>query len=70
MPESKVPLQGSQTDGTPAGGWPALSAVNKHLLHQHVLIKGNRTLLSMNWAACGCKLWDFEIGYHSRNRVD
>ncbi|WP_230851554.1 hypothetical protein, partial [Pseudomonas savastanoi] len=23
-----------------------------------------------NWAACGCKLWDFEIGYHSRNRVD
>ncbi|WP_223862858.1 hypothetical protein, partial [Pseudomonas cannabina] len=24
----------------------------------------------LNWAACGCKLWDFEIGYHSRNRVD
>ncbi|SOS30549.1 transposase (plasmid) [Pseudomonas syringae pv. avii] len=23
-----------------------------------------------NRAACGCKLWDFEIGYHSRNRVD
>ncbi|SPE17172.1 hypothetical protein PSCFBP2116_P300065 (plasmid) [Pseudomonas syringae] len=23
----------------------------------------------MNWAACGCKLWDFEIGYHSRNGV-
>ncbi|WP_155494987.1 FdhF/YdeP family oxidoreductase, partial [Pseudomonas savastanoi] len=45
---SPAPLQGSQTDGTPAGGWPALSAVNKHLLHQHVLIKGNRTLLSMN----------------------
>ncbi|WP_439868562.1 FdhF/YdeP family oxidoreductase [Pseudomonas syringae] len=45
---SQTPLQGSQTDGTPAGGWPALSAVNKHLLHQHVLIKGNRTLMSMN----------------------
>ncbi|GAB0060253.1 hypothetical protein IBA8401_12780 [Pseudomonas syringae] len=45
---SPAPLQGSQTDGTPAGGWPALSAVNKHLLHQHVLIKGNRTLMSMN----------------------
>ncbi|KPX06490.1 dTDP-glucose 4,6-dehydratase, partial [Pseudomonas syringae pv. cunninghamiae] len=23
-----------------------------------------------NRAACGCKLWDFEIGYHSRNGVD
>ncbi|MCA5968757.1 FdhF/YdeP family oxidoreductase [Pseudomonas sp. P129] len=45
---SQAPLQGSQTDGTPAGGWAALSAVNKHLLHQHVLIKGNRTLMSMN----------------------
>ncbi|WP_247618053.1 hypothetical protein [Pseudomonas syringae] len=22
---------------------------------------------AMNRAACGCKLWDFEIGYHSRN---
>ncbi|SPD79590.1 hypothetical protein PSCFBP2116_00034 [Pseudomonas syringae] len=20
-----------------------------------------------NRAACGCKLWDFEIGYHSQN---
>ncbi|KTB79458.1 FdhF/YdeP family oxidoreductase [Pseudomonas syringae] len=51
MSESKnaqAPLQGSQTDGSAAGGWPALTAVNKHLLHQHVLLKGNRTLLSMN----------------------
>ncbi|RMU87790.1 Oxidoreductase alpha subunit, partial [Pseudomonas coronafaciens pv. coronafaciens] len=46
--DSQAPLQGSQTDGSAAGGWPALSAVNKHLLHQHVLLKGNRTLLSMN----------------------
>ncbi|KPY83632.1 FdhF/YdeP family oxidoreductase [Pseudomonas syringae pv. tagetis] len=45
---SRAPLQGSQTDGSPAGGWPALGAVNKHLLRQHVLIEGNRTLLSMN----------------------
>ncbi|RMV75327.1 Oxidoreductase alpha subunit [Pseudomonas caricapapayae] len=45
---SRAPLQGSQTDGSPAGGWPALGAVNKHLLRQHVLVKGNRTLLSMN----------------------
>ncbi len=21
----------------------------------------------LNRAACGCKLWDFEIGYHSQN---
>ncbi len=48
MSDSNAPLQGSQTDGSPAGGWPALNAVNKHLLHQHVLVKGNRTLLSMN----------------------
>ncbi|MCQ3024264.1 hypothetical protein NLO85_28045, partial [Pseudomonas savastanoi] len=27
-------------------------------------------MVILNWAACGCKLWDFEIGYHSRNRVD
>uniref|UniRef100_UPI000A8349D1 acetyl-CoA C-acyltransferase n=2 Tax=Pseudomonas meliae TaxID=86176 RepID=UPI000A8349D1 len=26
--------------------------------------------LLRNRAACGCKLWDFEIGYHSRNGVD
>ncbi|MHB9832006.1 hypothetical protein [Pseudomonas savastanoi] len=30
----------------------------------------NADFEQMNWAACGCKLWDFEIGYHSRNRVD
>lgn len=49
MSEPKNPqLQGSQSDGSAAGGWPALNAVNKHLLHQHVLLKGNRTLLSMN----------------------
>nr|WP_237772647.1 hypothetical protein [Pseudomonas savastanoi] len=29
-----------------------------------------RPFFFSNWAACGCKLWDFEIGYHSRNRVD
>ncbi|CAI8896818.1 FtsX-like permease family protein [Pseudomonas syringae pv. tomato] len=28
------------------------------------------SLREVNRAACGCKLWDFEIGYHSRNRVD
>ncbi|WP_219818051.1 hypothetical protein, partial [Pseudomonas amygdali] len=26
-----------------------------------------RSLPIMNRAACGCKLWDFEIGYHSQN---
>jgi hypothetical protein len=24
-------------------------------------------MTAVNWAACGCKLWDFEIGYHSQN---
>ncbi|WP_164651038.1 hypothetical protein, partial [Pseudomonas viridiflava] len=46
--QSKAPLQGSQTGGSPAGGWGALNAVTKHLLHQHVLIRGNRALMSMN----------------------
>ncbi|POD36887.1 hypothetical protein BKM16_27440 [Pseudomonas amygdali pv. morsprunorum] len=38
--------------------------------------EGNQWLTSTNFlqvavwlnrAACGCKLWDFEIGYHSQN---
>ncbi|EIM27883.1 FdhF/YdeP family oxidoreductase [Microvirga lotononidis] len=32
----------------PAGGWGALNAVERHLGRQKVLLKGNRTLLSMN----------------------
>ncbi|MCD5991999.1 FdhF/YdeP family oxidoreductase [Pseudomonas sp. CDFA 602] len=48
LAHSQAPLQGSQTDGPPAGGWGALRSVTKHLMHQHVLIRGNRALMSMN----------------------
>jgi molybdopterin-dependent oxidoreductase alpha subunit len=33
---------------SPAGGWGALNAVERHLGKQRVLLKGNRALLSMN----------------------
>ncbi|WP_398466552.1 FdhF/YdeP family oxidoreductase [Tardiphaga sp.] len=33
---------------SPAGGWGALNAVERHLSNQKVLLKGNRALLSMN----------------------
>ncbi|WP_420893283.1 gamma carbonic anhydrase family protein, partial [Pseudomonas savastanoi] len=33
------------------------------------LLIGDEVTIGQNRAACGCKLWDFEIGYHSRYLV-
>ncbi len=34
---------------------------------QRIQLKVNGQVHTLNRAACGCKLWDFEIGYHSQN---
>ncbi|PWC98762.1 hypothetical protein [Pseudomonas amygdali] len=35
----------------------------------HVTVRAIKRVdgFGKNRAACGCKLWDFEIGYHSQN---
>ncbi len=38
----------NEATAAPAGGWGALNAVETHLARQEILVRGNRTLLSMN----------------------